>query len=167
MTWLIALLFATQAHMISVEKSRFERVLDRAQALPDIDPDLVLPNVLAAFHAETTEYPAELLLAIAWGESRFRSDVTTGHVCGVLQTVPRIPSDCSKWLDPFEGYQAGVDELIEWSFDRRTHGDLRLILLARACGNSAFTGKCRKQRWPGWVLRRARALGMHDVRGLI
>jgi len=160
MTWLIALLFASQSHTVSVDKSRFERVLARAQELPDIEPQLVLPNVLAAFNAETIEYPAELLLAIAWGESRFKSDITTGHVCGVLQTVPRIPSDCRRWLNVFAGYQAGVDELIEWARDRRSRGDLRLVLLARACGNSAFIDTCRKQRWPGWVLRRARQLGM-------
>lgn len=137
----------------------------RAAELPDVRPELILPSVSAALTAETPEFPAELLLAIAWGESRFEPGTHTGRAYGPMQTIARPgTNDGARWRDPIEGFKAGVAELREWSRDHRTHGDLRSILFAYACGNAAFNDTCTKTRWPGWVLARAHKLGMRDVR---
>lgn len=155
-------LYALRSDAILVEKPRFVAVLDRAEQLPDIRTDLILPNVVAAFAHETPSYPAELLLALAWGESRMDPTVRTGRVCSVLQVVPRIPDDCRGLMN---GYAAGVAELIELARDRRTHGIVD-VLMYRACGNAAFDGTCTKRRWVNAALARARRLGMRDVRPL-
>lgn len=84
-------LYALRTDLILVEKPRFVAVLERVQQLPDIRTDLILPNVVSAFANETLDYPVELLLALAWSESRMNPTVRTGHVCGVLQ-VPRSRS---------------------------------------------------------------------------
>lgn len=139
----------------------------RTMSLPDVEPERVLPAVIAAVDAETDEFPAELLLAIAWGESRFDSSVRTGHACGIMQTIPKRDSDCAAWRDPSAAFAAGVAELNEWMHDHRTHGDVHLVLLAQACGNSAFAGTCAKTRWPGWVLARAFRLGYHPSRSAL
>lgn len=143
--------------------SRIDRVRAAAHSLPDIDPKRVDEAVDAAFQAETDRVPAELLLSIAWGETRFVSTVRTGRVCGVMGVNPedigRPRSDCRRWgRDPLAGFRAGVTELEEMLADRRVHGRMRWALLYRACGNSAFDGTCRKGAYPGWVLRRAARL---------
>lgn len=166
MTILLALLFAGLPLQI-LDGKKIQRTFElyqRTSQLPDVNPELVLPTVTAALTAETDRIPAELLLAVAWGESRFISATHTGKACGIMQTIPSSLDDCNRWLDPVEGFRAGVAELTEWSHDARTHGDLRLILLAQACGNRAFDRTCTKKTWPGWVLARAHRLGMHDVR---
>lgn len=149
-----------RSSVVPVEEPRFEIVLARASALPDVRPELVLPNVIAAFDNETNEYPAELLLALAWGESRFEPTVRTGRVCGVLQVVPQHERDCRGLMN---GYAAGVDELEELARDRRAH-DLVDVLMYRACGVTAFTGGCGKRRWVDAALSRARRLGMRSIR---
>lgn len=160
---LLSLLFGL--HVLDGESlERALRLWHRACELPDVRPELITPTITAALTAETPEFPAELLLAIAWGESRLDSTIKTGKACGPMQSIPSHASDCVRWCDPIEGFKAGVAELIEWSHDKRTRGDVRLVLLAMACGNSAFDGTCKKKRWPGWVLARAHRLGMHDVR---
>jgi len=136
----------------------------QANRLPDVQPDRVLPAVVGAVRAETPEYPAELLLAIAWGESRLDPTVRTGKVCGILQVNPvdihRPHSDCDAWSrDVGEGMRAGVVELEMLSADPRVRGNLWLTLLYRACGNAAFDGTCQKTLWPNWVLNRARCMG--------
>ncbi len=155
-------LYALQSHTISVEKPRFFAVLERVEQLPDIRTDLILPNVVSAFANETPDYPAELLLALAWGESRMDPTIRTGRVCGVMQTVPRTPTACQ---DLMSGYAAGVAELRELASDRRTR-DLVDVLMYRACGQAAFDGTCTKRRWVNAALARARRLGMRNVRPL-
>lgn len=149
--------------MNAILLTRVIHLLLATSQLPDVDPARATGATIAALAVETDEFPAELLLAIAWGESRFINETRTGRACGAMQTIARA-GDCERWRDPIEGFRAGVDELREWSRDHRTRGDLRLILGAYACGNSIFNGTCTKTRWPGWVLARARKLGMHDVR---
>lgn len=156
-------LYALRTDTILVDKPRFVAVLERVQQLPDIRTDLVLPNVISAFANETPDYPAELLLALAWGESRMDPTIRTRRVCSVLQVVPRSPDDCRGLMN---GYTTGVWELKELARDRRTHGELRRVLEYRACGNAAFDGTCTKQRWVNAALARARQLGMRDVRPL-
>jgi hypothetical protein len=156
----LIVLLLCQSHTVSVEKSHFEQLLHRVERLPDTRPELALITTLAALSAESDRFPAELLIAIAWGESRLEPTTKTGRACGPMQTIAVKPGDCERWATPLYGYQAGVDELTEWSNDKRTRGDLELVLLAYACGSSAFNGTCKKTSWPGWVLKRARRLGM-------
>jgi hypothetical protein len=132
-------------------------------ALGDVREDHVRPAVRAAERHGTPRISPELLVSIMWGESRFRPDQRTGRVCGVMQVGPadinRPHSDCVIWArDVDAAVAAGVLELEMLLADRRVHGDIRLALLYRACGNSAFDGTCRKTGWPGWVLRRAERL---------
>lgn len=161
MSTLISVLFG-----LFLDGESLDRAIElhrRASELPDVRAELIAPTVAAALTAETPEFPAELLIAIAWGESRFEPGAHTGRACGPMQTIART-GDCERWRDPFAGFQAGVDELTQWSRDRRTHHELRLILGAYACGNSIFDGTCTKTRWPSWVLARAKRLGLRDVR---
>lgn len=165
MSALVSLLFGLN-FLDGESLERALRLFHRASELPDVRAELVAPTVAAALTAETPEFPAELLVAIAWGESRFEPGAHTGRACGPMQTIARA-GDCERWRDPFKGFQAGVVELTTWSHDPHTHGDLRLVLGGYSCGYAAFNGTCRKARWPGWVLTRARKLGMRDVRPAI
>jgi hypothetical protein len=140
--------------------SRQAQLIEATSQLPDVEPAFVEPTVRAALAEETARFPAELLIAIAWGESRFDATVITGKCCGTMQTMAHSRADCIRWRDPRASFAAGVAELDEWAHDKHTHGALRLILLAQACGYSAFNGTCKKTRWPSWVLARARRLGM-------
>jgi hypothetical protein len=139
----------------------------KAQALPDVALANVVEAVEAAWAAQTQRWQAPLLIAIAWGESRFIASTVTGIACGPMQTIAYTRTACRSMQNMLAGFKAGVSELEEWDRDRRTHHDLKLILLAYACGNSAFNGTCKKRAWPGWVLKRARALGfVESVRPL-
>ena len=138
----------------------------RVEALGDVRPGLAQPAVEAALAAGTLDVPAELLLSIAWGESRLEpSPRGRGRACGILQVVPEdigLPhaATCALWArDLAAAFAAGVLEIRTELADRRVHRDLRLALLYRACGNAAFAGTCEKRAYPSWVLRRAARLG--------
>jgi hypothetical protein len=111
---------------------------------------------------ETECAPAELLLALAWGESRFESDAAPA--CGVMQVYPSdlglAPAACQAWRSSaLEGFRAGVLELETEFADSRVRGDLRAALLYRACGNAAFVaGACGKHGWVDAALTRYRTL---------
>ena len=135
-------------------------------ALPDIRRQDAITAADAAALVETRRFPAELLLSIAWGESRFESATTNayGRVCGPMQTMARSRADCELMQQvPAYGFAAGVRELQAWARDRRTHGRLDLVLLGFACGNAAFDGTCRKLEYPSWVIHRMRRL-QHSTR---
>lgn len=134
----------------------------------DADESGIYDQVDAAISAETRRVPAELLLAVAWGESRFRTDVATGRVCGPLQVAPGdlgmpYQRTCEIWeQEPVEAYAAGVKEIEMMLADARVHGSMTLALMYRACGNAAFwASPCvkAKRMWPAWVLARAAFLG--------
>lgn len=142
---------------------RVLRLINNVSQLPDVDEQLLQPAIEAAVAAETKRIPAELLIAIAWGESRLNPHVRTGVVCGPMQVNPtdigRPRSDCEVWeRDITAGYRAGVTELETMLQDPRVHGSLERALLYRACGNALFRGKCTKMGWARWVLDRAAAL---------
>jgi len=135
----------------------------KALSLPDVKSEHVLPAVEAARRYATAAIPAELLVSIMWGESRFVPTVRKGRVCGVMQVNPsdigRSRTQCTDWdRDVAKAVEAGVHELETMLRDHRVKGDMRKALLYRACGNAAFNGRCRKTGWPGWVLERARKL---------
>ena len=121
----------------------------------------------AALDASTDRVSPELLLAIAFVESRF--DVTaTSRVeggtrrmgrypsttpppnlslrslfCGPLQTMARSWSECMALRDPHNAYAASVHELERWLNDRRVRGDVTRALAGYGCGNyGVATGKC-------------------------
>lgn len=142
-------------------ETRRDRLVRGCAALGDSSGEDVERAVDAALIAETDHFSAELLLSISWGESRFVASTITGRACGVMQVVASTRVVCRELAsDARLGMIAGVlemeDERVE---DRRTRGDVRLVLLAKACGNSAFDGTCRKTAWPEWVIRRAEQLG--------
>lgn len=142
-------------------EDRATRLVASARALPDVSPDEAEVAARAALFVETRELPAELLIAIAWGESRFVSSTVTGHACGPMQTIARSRRECEAMKIPLVGFALGVRELKSWL--RLARGDLYLALLGQACGVSALRGTCSKSAWPSWVLHRARALGLRII----
>lgn len=161
---LLAIVFALLDPRLTVEQStRAASLFELTIQLPDVQAMKALGAVDGAVRAETPSLPAELLIAVAWGESRFETRTLTGRCCGPMQTMARSSGDCRRWSDPVEGFKAGVAELDAWAHDRRVAGNVRRMLLAQACGNAAFDGTCSKTAWPGWVLRRANRLGYRSV----
>jgi hypothetical protein len=121
----------------------------------------------AALDASTDRVSPELLLAIAFVESRF--DVTaTSRVegktrrmgrypsttpppnlsprslfCGPLQTMARSWAECMALRDPHTAYAASVVEIERWLRDRRVRDDITRALAGYGCGNHGVTtGKC-------------------------
>jgi len=151
-------------------------------AHPQLEAEQVLAHVHAAIEAATPEISAELLLAIAFVESRF--DVTalsriegdqrrggrypstrpppkwrrgTSLFCGPLQTFARTWQQCLDQRELTVAYTTAVEELGVWLRDRRVRGDLSRALAGYGCGNHGVkTGKCN--RYPGRVLWQARRL---------
>ncbi len=88
-------------------------------------------NVIAAVNAETTEVPAELLLSVAWRESRYDNrtlgSFDTWHhdyppkgahnfYCGVTQAEAHGSwSTCLTLRDPETAYRTTVEELGRWT----------------------------------------------------
>lgn len=135
----------------------------RAQQLPDTQPGAVRTFVAVAFAEATPRVPADLLVSLAWAESRFESQA--GPACGVMQVFPRDigrpASDCQIWRrDVTLAVRAGVLELEMMLEDKRVHGSIRRALMYRACGNAFFDGTCshEKSRWVDAVLARWRWL---------
>ncbi len=126
----------------------------------------VVSSIDGALECETKRFPAEILLSIAWGESRFISKTVTGVACGPMQTIARDSHGvfdralCQSLTTPTIGYCEGVHELEAWEADAWTHGELNLVLLGYAAGYGGFTNPHNPKRaWPAWVLGRARQLG--------
>jgi len=148
---------------IAAAEDRHSQLRRNALALPDTKADQVRPAVEAAIRHETPQIPAELLISIMWGESRFVPTVRNGVVCGIMQVGPhdikQPRSVCLIWdRDVDAAVAAGVVEMKMLLKDKRVNGSIYRALLYRACGNSAFDGTCRKGGWPGWVLERASKL---------
>jgi hypothetical protein len=139
------------------DTARATKLIGQARALSDVHPDEAEVAARAALLVETSKVPAELLVAIAWGESRFVPTTMTGRACGLVQVVARSRGACELLKIPVVGMLVGRIELEEWL--RLSRGNLRLALLGNACGMSAFDGSCIKTAWPSWVLARARRLG--------
>lgn len=140
--------------------TRRAKLIQRTERLGDVRPADVITAVDAAIAAETMRYPAELLLAIAWGESRLISSTVTGIACGPMQTIANARGPCTLMKIPALGFLAGVHELEAWEHDPWTRGRLELVLLGYAAGYAGFTQADHPKRaWPGWVLWRAHQLG--------
>lgn len=135
-----------------------------AADMPDVSADFgqVMHVAGEAIRHATPRVPAELLVALAWGESRFESDAKPG--CGVLQVFPRDIglgdfAYCDRWRASVgEAVAAGVQEIEMMLDDHRVRGSMTGALLYRACGNVAFDGTCSqaKVRWVAKALERWR-----------
>jgi hypothetical protein len=149
---------------------------------PQLEADEALAHARAAQIAKTPELSAELLLAMAYVESRFnvfalshvegqkrkisrhRSDEAprrwrkgTSLFCGPLQTYAATWSDCMKQRELGLAYVTGAKEMSAWLRDRRVRGDITRALAGYGCGNRGVkTGKCN--RYQGRVLYQARRL---------
>jgi hypothetical protein len=151
-------------------------------AVPTLDLVDAYAHAEAATEAATAHVEPELLLAIAFVESRFDPTATsrveagkrkTGHYastlappqldrgtslyCGPLQTFAGSWADCVALRRLPAAYGAGAGELEQWLRDKRVRGDLVLALAGHGCGNRGVTtGKCN--HYPDRVLWIARTL---------
>jgi hypothetical protein len=153
-----------------------------ASTHPQLPAEDALAHARAATIAATPQISAELLLAMAFVESRF-NPVALSHVegtkrrvtrhpstepprrwrrgtslyCGPLQTYAGTWDDCLKARELDVGYGNGAKEIASWLRDRRVRGDITRALAGYGCGNRGVkTGKCN--RYPGRVLYQARRL---------
>ena len=137
-------------------------------AVPSLSPVDAYRHADAASDAATTRVSPELLLAVAWVESRYDPTATSrveGRVrrtgaypstrpppnlapgtqlyCGPLQTNAGSWSRCLEMRGLDTAYAAGAAELEQWLHDRRVHGSVELALAGHGCGNAGvLTGSC-------------------------
>jgi hypothetical protein len=137
-------------------------------AVPWLPPDAAYAHVAAATAAATEQVPAELLLGIAFVESRFdatavsrvedgtrktgayppaaapaRLDRRASLYCGPLQTYAASWPACMQMRNLETAYAAGAAEIRQWLRDRRVDGHVRRALAGHGCGNhGVLTGRC-------------------------
>jgi len=143
---------------------RADRLRTGLRRMGDVRPELIDDAVTAALGVETQRVSAELLLSLAWWESRLEPDLRTGRVCGALQVRPEDVGEsnhrdaCHRWSqDTWLGFQAGADELEAWL--RHSRGDMARALRGRACGWSGLRHGCGKRWWVDRVRNTTRMLG--------
>lgn len=156
-------------------------VLNLHSATP-LDGFEAVAHVRAAAAASTERVPTELLLAIAFVESRYDVHAVsrvegkkrvvgrypysvapkklrkgTSLYCGPLQTFAANWEQCLEQRDLNVAYTSATKEIENWLKDRRVRGDMTRALAGYGCGNKGVrTGKCN--RYPGRVLWQARRL---------
>lgn len=137
-------------------------------AAPWLDTQEVYAHVAAAQMAATERVPSELLLGMAFVESRYdptavsrvegRARKTGAYpstsppaglnpraslYCGPLQTFAPSWSACLGLRDLRTGYMAATAEIEHWLADRRVHGNMARALAGHGCGNyGVLTGNC-------------------------
>jgi hypothetical protein len=146
-------------------------------AVPTLPPADAYAHAAAAIEASSPRVAPELLLAIAFVESRYdptatsRIEGTTRRTgpypslaqpadlaphgslyCGPLQTYAASWRDCLAMRDLRIAYAAGASELETWLRDRRVQGDIVRALAGHGCGNfGVTTGRCNgypaRVRW--------------------
>ena len=160
-----------------------ELVLRVHLAVPSADLAELDEHVWAAEQAENGNVTAELLLGIAFVESRFdptavsrmesgkrktgqylattppaNLNVGTSLYCGPLQTFADSWTSCMAMRDLVVAYAAGAAEMRQWLRDGRVRGDITVALAGHGCGNHGVTtGNCNG--YPGrvlWLERRFR-----------
>jgi hypothetical protein len=151
-------------------------------AVPWLDPQVASDHVMAAQAAATGPVTSELLLGMAFVESRFdplavsrveggirktgrypstaapaRLNPRTSLYCGPLQAfAPSWPA-CMQMRDLTTGYAAAASELTQWLRDQRVRGNVPLALAGHGCGNYGVrTGSCNG--YQSRVLRMERQL---------
>jgi hypothetical protein len=151
-------------------------------AVPTIKIPDAYEHAAAAVAAATPRVTPELLLAVAFVESRY--DTTTlsrvqsnrrrtgrfpsrrpprdldrkaSLFCGPLQTHARSWQECLAHREHAVAYAVGVTELEAWLRDRRVRGNVARALAGHGCGNHGVTtGRCNA--YPARVLRVERKL---------
>ena len=167
---------------LTIVLRHLELALRLHAAVPWLPPEVAYDHAAAAVAAETDQVAAELLLGIAFVESRFDPTAVSrveGHTrktgsyrtteapalldrraslfCGPLQTYAGSWSACVGMRDLSTGYAAGVGELRQWLRDPRVHGSTVRALAGHGCGNfGVATGRCNG--YPERVLDMARRL---------
>jgi hypothetical protein len=137
-------------------------------AVPALPPEVAYAHVQAATAAASEEVTVELLLGIAFVESRFDPTAVSRVVgktrrtgsyptttapagldrnaslyCGPLQTYAASWSSCMAMRELAAGYAAGAAEMRQWLHDRRVHGSTTRALAGHGCGNfGVTTGRC-------------------------
>jgi hypothetical protein len=167
---------------LTIALKHLELALRLHAAAPWLDAQAVNAHVEAAEAAATDQIPSELLLGIAFVESRY--DVTavsrverktrkTGRYpsttapaqldrraslfCGPLQTFASSWSQCMTMRDLKVAYAAGAAEIERWLHDRRVRGSIARALAGHGCGNrGVLTGACNG--YPNRVLSMERQL---------
>lgn len=137
--WIVAAVLALSPPALA--DRRADRLRSALIEMGDVRHSLIDDAVTAAIGVEGDGVSAELLLALAWRESRLDPTVRPrgGRVCGALQVVPRDVGErdhadaCRRWSrDTWQGFEAGAVELRQWL--RHARGDLYTALRGRACG---------------------------------
>lgn len=150
-------------------------------AVPSLDLEMAYAHIEAAGAVATEQISVELLLGIAYVESRFdptalsrvegtarrtgRYPSTTAPArlnrrasmfCGPLQTYAPSWSRCLAMRDLKTGYAAAVEELEQWLRDRRVRGSVARALAGHGCGNVGVLSRGVVTRscngYPGRVL---------------
>lgn len=132
---------------------------------PHVDAPHALAHAAAAELAATPKTPAELLLAVAYIESRYdptaTSTVRGRRFCGVMQTT--AGSDLATCLEQralIVGYRTGATMLRQWQ--RAAGPDLQRALNGYGCGFAGFDNGCHN--YGARVLAVARRFGLTDRR---
>ena len=148
-------------------------------AMPSMSPIDAYAHAAAANAEATARVSPELLLAVAYVESRYDPTATsrvehgvrrTGAYpseqppagldarvemyCGPLQTAARSWAACMSMRGLDTAYAAGTSELEQWLRDRRVHGDVALALAGHGCGNAGVATGCNS--YPARVLSLSR-----------
>jgi len=149
---------------------------------PELELEDAFAHAKAATDAATPKISAELLLAMAFVESRYDTQAVSrvegkrrrvGHwpsneppkrlrkgaslYCGPLQTFAANWDECLAQRDLGVAYSTGAKEVTRWLRDRRVRGEMTRALAGYGCGNRGVrTGKCN--RYPGRVLWQAKRL---------
>jgi len=116
-------------------------------------------HVEAARAASTVSVPAEVLLAIAYNETKFDalsvSTVRGKHFCGVTQANAHASrARCKALRDPAESYAQTVKQLTRRMDDMQA--PLAVVLAGYVCGKSYRAPTCRA--YAGRVLALAKRL---------
>jgi hypothetical protein len=172
--------------LLSVALRHIELALRLHAAAPALDIQAACAHIEAAEAAATDGVSAELLLGIAFVESRFDATATSrveGRVrrtgpypstaapaqldrraslyCGPMQTYAESWARCMAMRDLPTAYAAGAAELAIWLRDRRVRGDITRALAGHGCGNfGVSTGGCNG--YPGRVLWMERRFRLGD-----
>lgn len=169
------------------------RPSDLANAVAELKPwapkymghDEALPHVYAAIAVETKEIPAELLLSIAYSESRYDPNATsyllhgkrvanvprwaraakppkgvTGpYFCGVTQVAAKLSwKRCQEVRDIDTAYRVAVGEVAAWLKACRKHKKDRMRCALFGYGGGFPAIERATSTYPARVMKRARRI---------
>lgn len=144
-------------------------------------------NASAALSAASNDVPVEVLLVVAFHESRYVPEAspwprpygdratrptTCTHAsgcvwrCGVMQADARSWRECLDYRDLEHGYAAGADQIQAWTDVCRAHGVTGRTRLLHCALSGYGPGKATPDgtAYSHWVLRQAVRLGALERR---